>query len=57
MGPKCQCPTNMNEPSPDDWTSGILTDFGAAAAIAVLMALGLVCLGIVANYLGLLPLD
>jgi hypothetical protein len=50
-------PTNMNEPSPDDRASGIFTDFKTAAAIAVLMALGLVCLGVGAIYLGLLPSD
>jgi hypothetical protein len=47
-------PTNANEPSPPDWTSGVLTDFGAAAGIAVLMAIGHVCLGVGAIYLGLL---
>jgi hypothetical protein len=49
-------PTNANEPSPHDWTSGIMTDFGAAAGIAVLMASGLVSLGLGAIYLGL-PID
>jgi hypothetical protein len=48
-------PTNANEPSPDDRTAGILTDLRAAAAIAALMAIGHVCLGVGAMYLGLLP--
>lgn len=45
----------VNGPNPDDWTetfASILTDVGTGAAIAILIAVGLICWVLGTIYLG-----